>query len=68
MEPTTDDQVSDATPTSILQALYEGVKAKTLTWGDVPWAFDKDSGILAIGSGQLNEANNSPWRRTDGKA
>ncbi|MCJ1980934.1 BspA family leucine-rich repeat surface protein [Lactococcus piscium] len=66
--PTTDEQVIYANPSSIPQALSEAVKAGTLTWGDAPWAFDKDSGILAIGSGQLNEANNSPWRRTDGKA
>ncbi|MCJ1996949.1 BspA family leucine-rich repeat surface protein, partial [Lactococcus piscium] len=66
--PTTDEQASDANPSSIPQALSEAVKAKTLTWGDAPWAFDKDSGILALGSGQLNEANNSPWSRTDGKA
>ena len=65
---TTDEQVIYAIPSSIPQALSEAVKAETVTWGDAPWAFDKDSGILAIGSGQLNEANNSPWRRTDGKA
>ena len=65
---TIDEQVIYAIPSSIPQALSEAVKAETVTWGDAPWAFDKDSGILAIGSGQLNEANNSPWRRTDGKA
>ncbi|MCJ1968950.1 BspA family leucine-rich repeat surface protein [Lactococcus carnosus] len=45
----------------------EILKTETLVWGDAPWAFDTDSGILVIGAGKLNEGN-SPWVRADDKA
>src|SRR5574341_1177349 len=34
-----------------------------LPWGNAPWTFDTESGILTINSGELGEYKTSPWRR-----
>ena len=42
-------------------------ETKSLLWGDAPWAFDSDTGILTINSGTLGQVDSAPWRLTDGK-
>ena len=34
-----------------------------LPWGNAPWTFDTESGILTINSGELGSYETSPWRR-----
>lgn len=39
-----------------------------LKWGDVPYEFDESSGVLTFtDSGTFDEADKSPWNRSDGK-
>ncbi|MGX7049307.1 hypothetical protein RU86_GL000820 [Lactococcus piscium] len=41
------------------------LKNDGLTWGDAPWAFDPNTGILTINSGTLDNRENAPWNRSD---
>ncbi|CEN27569.1 BspA family leucine-rich repeat surface protein [Lactococcus piscium] len=45
----------------------EAKSSVTDTWGNTPWTFDADSGIVTIASGQLGTYKTSPWNRTDDK-
>ncbi|MCJ1994402.1 BspA family leucine-rich repeat surface protein, partial [Lactococcus piscium] len=36
----------------------------SLTWGDAPWDFDSNTGILTINSGTLDKPENAPWKLT----
>ncbi|QDJ27909.1 hypothetical protein BHS01_04915 [Lactococcus paracarnosus] len=36
-----------------------------MLWGDAPWAFDSNTGILTISSGTLDNRENAPWNRPD---
>ncbi|MDN5966054.1 MAG: DUF285 domain-containing protein [Lactococcus sp.] len=40
-------------------------EVKPLVWGDAPWAFDTDSGVLTINSGTLGQAKSAPWNQAD---
>ena len=45
----------------------EAKSSVTDTWGNTPWTFEADSGIVTIASGQLGTYKTSPWNRTDDK-
>lgn len=38
------------------------------TWGTSPWLFDKTTGVLTLGKGELSGYEESPWNRKDDKA
>ena len=41
--------------------------AETLLWGDAPYTFDSDTGILTVNSGTLDKPENAPWKLTDNR-
>ena len=43
----------------------KNLKTETLVWGDAPYTFDSDTGILTINSGTLDKPENAPWKLTD---
>ncbi|MCJ1983572.1 BspA family leucine-rich repeat surface protein, partial [Lactococcus piscium] len=38
-----------------------------LLWGNAPYAFDSDTGVLTIKSGTLGQVDSAPWKRDDDK-
>ncbi|WP_245810478.1 BspA family leucine-rich repeat surface protein [Lactococcus piscium] len=62
---TTDDFTTNYGKTAGLQAGTYVAETKPVFWGDAPYAFDSDTGVLTVSPGTLDVFANTPWIRDD---